>query len=80
MRDRKIVETQNGRSRTSSDWSLVQVDVLIGADNYYSFVTGVCKRGSSSESLVAVESCLGWIVTGQVNFIHANSCRKQWSQ
>ncbi|XP_068684143.1 uncharacterized protein [Montipora foliosa] len=45
----------------------VQVDVLIGADHYYSFVTGVCKRGSSSESLVAVESCLGWIVTGQVN-------------
>ena len=45
----------------------VQVDVLIGADHYYSFATGVCKRGSSSESLVAVESCLGWIVTGQVN-------------
>ncbi|XP_068738847.1 uncharacterized protein [Montipora capricornis] len=45
----------------------VQVDVLIGADHYYSFVTGVCKRDSSSESLVAVESCLGWIVTGQVN-------------
>ena len=45
----------------------VEVDVLIGADHYYSFVTGVCKRGSSSESLVAVESCLVWIVTGQVN-------------
>ena len=45
----------------------VQVDVLIGADHYYSFVTGVCKRGSSSETLVAVESCFGWIVTGQVN-------------
>ena len=45
----------------------VQVDVLIGTDHYYSFVTAVCKRGSSSESLVAVESCVGWIVTGQVN-------------
>ena len=30
-------------------------------------MTGVCKRGGSSESLAAVESCLGWIVTGQVN-------------
>ena len=30
-------------------------------------MTGVSKRGSSSESLVAVESCLGWVVTGSVN-------------
>ena len=45
----------------------VQVDVLIGADFYYSFVTGLYKKGSSSESLVAVESHLGWILTGQVN-------------
>ncbi|KAL9982837.1 hypothetical protein ACROYT_G004946 [Oculina patagonica] len=42
----------------------VQVDVLIGADHYYSFVTGDCKRGETPESLVAVESHLGWILTG----------------
>ena len=45
----------------------VQVDVLIGADHYYSFVTGVCKRGETPESLVAVKSHLGWILTGPVD-------------
>lgn len=30
-------------------------------------MTGIRKRGSSSESLVAEESCLGWVVPGQVN-------------
>lgn len=43
------------------------MDALIGADYYYSFVTGLCKKGSSSDSLVAVESHLGWILVGQVN-------------
>ena len=45
----------------------VQVDVLIGADHYYSFLTGVCKRGENPESLVAVESHFGWILTGPVD-------------
>ena len=45
----------------------VQVDVLIGADHYYSFVTGTCKRGENPESLVAVESYFGWIITGPVD-------------
>ena len=44
----------------------LQVDVLIGADHYYSFVTGVCKRGKTPGSLVAVESHLAWILTGPV--------------
>ena len=45
----------------------VQVDVLISADHYYSFVTGICKRGENPESLVAVESYFGWIITGPVD-------------
>ncbi|XP_044180997.1 uncharacterized protein LOC122962152 [Acropora millepora] len=45
----------------------VQVDVLIGADHYYSFVTGTCKRGENPESLVAVKSYFGWIITGPVD-------------
>ena len=45
----------------------VQVDVLIGADHYYSFVTGIYKRGENLESLVAVESHFGWILTGPVD-------------
>ncbi|XP_067047748.1 uncharacterized protein [Acropora muricata] len=44
-----------------------QVDVLIGADHYYSFVTGTCKRGENPESLVAVESFFGWIIAGPVD-------------
>jgi len=45
----------------------VQVDVLIGADNYYLFVTGISKRGESPGSLVAVESHFGWILTGPLD-------------
>ena len=45
----------------------VQVDVLIGADHYYSFVTGICNRGENPGSLVAVESHFGWILTGPVD-------------
>ena len=45
----------------------VQVDVLIGADHYYSFVTEICKRGENPESLVALESHFGWILTGPVD-------------
>lgn len=45
----------------------VQVDILIGADHYYSFVTGICKKGENPESLVAVESHFGWILTGPVD-------------
>ncbi|KAK3723592.1 hypothetical protein QZH41_001078, partial [Actinostola sp. cb2023] len=44
----------------------VEVDVLIGADFYYSFATGNCKRGNSPTSPTAVESNLGWILTGPV--------------
>lgn len=43
------------------------MDVLIGADHYYSFVTGICKREENPESLVAVESPFGWILTGPVD-------------
>ena len=44
-----------------------QVDVFIGADHHYSFVTGICKRGENLESLVAVESHFGWILTGPID-------------
>ena len=45
----------------------VQVDVLIGADYYYSFVTGIHKRGPTADSLIAVKSHLGWILTGPID-------------
>ena len=45
----------------------VQVDVLIGADYYYSFATGIHKRGPTADSLIAVKSHLGWILTGPID-------------
>ena len=44
----------------------VEVDVLIGADFYYSFVTGNCKEGISQGSPTAVESVFGWVLTGPI--------------
>ena len=60
----------------------VQVDVFIGADHYYSFVTENCKRGKNPESLVAVESHFGWILSRQLfkaHIIHAND-RREYNQ
>ena len=38
------------------------VDVLIGCDFYFSFVSGVVKKGETGPS--AVETCLGWVLCG----------------
>ena len=45
----------------------VQVDVLIGVNYYYSFVTGIHKRGPTVDSLIAVKSHFGWILTGAID-------------
>ena len=45
----------------------VQVDVLIGADYHYSFVTGIHKRGPTADSLIAVKSHLGLILTEPID-------------
>ena len=39
----------------------VEVDILIGADYYFSFVNGECIKGSTSDNLTAINSTLGWI-------------------
>ena len=44
----------------------VEVDVLIGADFYYSFVTGNCKTGILQNSPTAVESIFGRVLTGPI--------------
>ncbi|CAB4005139.1 Hypothetical predicted protein [Paramuricea clavata] len=41
-----------------------EVDILIGADYYFSFVNGECIKGSKPDTLTAVNSTLGWIVSG----------------
>ena len=40
----------------------LKVDLLIGLDYYFSFLTGRCVRGN--EGPVASESCIGWILGG----------------
>ena len=42
-----------------------EVQILIGADFYFSFMTGKCIRGPPG-CPVALESCIGWILTGPV--------------
>ena len=42
----------------------VEVDILIGADYYFSFVNGECIKGSTPDTLTAINSTLGWIASG----------------
>ena len=48
----------NSNSKASFD-----VDLLVGLDFYYNFITGSVKRGQIGEP-IAIESKLGWILTG----------------
>ena len=43
----------------------VDEDMLIGADYFWSIVTGVVRRGE--EGLVAMETKLGWVLPGIVS-------------
>ena len=55
MRDLQLADTSfNGEAN---------VDILIGADLYWQFVTGETKR-SESCSLVAINSTFGWVIRG----------------
>ena len=42
----------------------VIVDILIGADFYFAFMSGKCKKGETTNVPTTVESTLGWIVGG----------------
>ena len=48
----------NSNSKASFD-----VDLLVGLDFYYNFITGNVKRGQIGEP-IAIESKLGWILNG----------------
>ena len=45
------------------DNATLQVDLLVGADHYYEFVSDTIRRGRSGEP-VAVSSKLGWLISG----------------
>ena len=47
----------------TSDNSEKSIDILIGMDYYFNFVTGKIKRGPPG-CPVAIESNLGWILSG----------------
>ena len=49
----------------------LEVGVLIGLDFYYSFVSGVVKKGTKGP--VAIESCLGWMLSGPYNNLNETS-------
>ena len=59
-------------SSTLSGDNDVEVDVLIGADYYWKFVTGTIKRGDKPVS-VAVLTRLGWVLSGPVIEEHQRS-------
>ena len=43
----------------------LQVDILIGSDYYWQFITGQLQRGTSGP--VAIQTCLGCVLSGPVS-------------
>ena len=58
-------EEQNPSMSTKHQVSL-NIDMLVGLDYYYSFITGKTIRGMPNEP-VAIESIFGWIICGPVS-------------
>ena len=52
-----------GEITHSSD---LHIDLLIGADHYWSFVTGKVVRGHSSSGPVALGTMIGYVLSGPV--------------
>ena len=50
------------------------IDILIGADYYFSFMTGKCVKGVLPSTPVALESSIGWLLTGPVNGESSYQC------
>ncbi|PFX22472.1 Y-box factor-like [Stylophora pistillata] len=57
----------------------VNVDILIGADFYFSFMSGKCKKGENTHAPTAVESTLGWIVGGPIEGLSSKSTQSMLS-
>ena len=52
---------------------LLEIDVLIGADNLWAFQSGKVVKGKDDEP-VAVDTCLGWVVSGPLKGSSENEC------
>ena len=52
---------------------LLEIDVLIGTDNLWAFQSGKIVKGKDDEP-VAVDTCLGWVVSGPLKGSSENEC------
>ena len=50
----------------SDGWEQLHVSIVIGSDQYWSFITGETRHGQSGP--VAIRSDLGWVLSGPVGF------------
>ncbi|PFX19171.1 hypothetical protein AWC38_SpisGene16427 [Stylophora pistillata] len=57
----------------------VNVDILIGADFYFSFMSGKCKKGEATHAPTAVESKLGWILGGPIEDLPSKNTQSMLS-
>ena len=58
------VPSFKGNEDCSTKTSNLGVDILVGADHYWSLVTGEVRRGSSGP--VALNTRLGWVLSGSI--------------
>ena len=59
---------KNLKLAQESNQTCVKIDILIGLDYYYNFMTGNIIKGKSNEP-IALESTLGWIISGPYSSI-----------
>ena len=63
---------KNLKLAQESNETYVKVDILIGLDYYYNFMTGNIIKGKTNE-LIALESTLGWIISGPYSCINSTN-------
>lgn len=56
----------------SSSENYIMIELLIGSDYYWLFVTGETRRGE--EGPIAVDSKLGWLLSGPINEVSGDRC------
>ena len=63
---------KNLKCAQESNETCVKVDILIGLDYYYNFMTGNIIKGKPNEP-IALESTLGWIISGPYSSINSTN-------
>ena len=63
----------------SSPRGSINVDVLIGVDFYFSFMSVNCKKGETTSAPTAVESSLRWIVAGPIESLPCKTSKSMLS-